>query len=95
MADFARSLRREPTRRELMIFRNGPNIFLAGVLVACLASAPAAAQSKSSSASAATDTASASGYNQPPKYILDVMHAPSPPAPVVSPTHDSILLVSW
>ena len=36
-----------------------------------------------------------SGYNQPPKYVLDVLHAPSPPQPIVSPTHDSILLVSW
>ncbi|HXM41367.1 MAG TPA: prolyl oligopeptidase family serine peptidase, partial [Bryobacteraceae bacterium] len=36
-----------------------------------------------------------SGYNQPPKNILDVMHAPSPPIPAVSPTHDTILLVSW
>ena len=36
-----------------------------------------------------------SGYNLPPKEILDVMRAPSPPMPVVSPTEDSILLVSW
>ena len=36
-----------------------------------------------------------SGYNQPPKEILDVMRAGSPPQPIVSPTHDSILLVSW
>ena len=36
-----------------------------------------------------------SGYNLPPKDILDVMRAPSPPVPVVSPTEDSILLVSW
>jgi len=36
----------------------------------------------------------ASGYNQPPKNILDVMHAPSPPTPKVSPTQDTILLVS-
>ena len=35
------------------------------------------------------------GYNQPPKNILDVMRAPSPPEPAVSPTHDAILLVSW
>jgi dipeptidyl aminopeptidase/acylaminoacyl peptidase len=37
----------------------------------------------------------ASGYNQPPENILDVMHAPSPPYPSVSPTRDAILLVSW
>jgi dipeptidyl aminopeptidase/acylaminoacyl peptidase len=37
----------------------------------------------------------ASGYNQPPKEILDVMRAPSPPAASVSPTQNTILLVSW
>ncbi|MEO8191502.1 MAG: prolyl oligopeptidase family serine peptidase [Acidobacteriota bacterium] len=44
---------------------------------------------------AASATAEPSGYNQPPKYILDVLHAPSPPSPRVNPTHDTILLVSW
>jgi dipeptidyl aminopeptidase/acylaminoacyl peptidase len=37
----------------------------------------------------------ASGYNQPSKEILEVLRAPSPPVPYVSPTHDKILLVSW
>jgi hypothetical protein len=37
----------------------------------------------------------ASGYDKPPKSILDVLHAPSPPRPYVNPTHDTILLVSW
>jgi len=49
-------------------------------------------------ASAATQTAvadSTAGYAQPPKSILDVMLAPSPPIPVVSPTGDRMLLVSW
>jgi dipeptidyl aminopeptidase/acylaminoacyl peptidase len=36
-----------------------------------------------------------SGYDQPPNSILDVMLAPSPPLPVVSPTGDRLLLVSW
>jgi dipeptidyl aminopeptidase/acylaminoacyl peptidase len=36
-----------------------------------------------------------SGYDQPPKNILEVMNAPSPPIPKVSPTNDSMLLVSW
>jgi len=36
-----------------------------------------------------------SGYDKPPKNILEVMHAPSPPIPDVSPTNDRILLVSW
>ena len=35
-----------------------------------------------------------SGYNQPPKEILDVMHAAPLPSPLVSPTHDKILLVA-
>jgi dipeptidyl aminopeptidase/acylaminoacyl peptidase len=37
---------------------------------------------------------SESGYDQPPKNILDVMRAPSPPIPSVSPTKDTILLIS-
>lgn len=61
------------------------NRLLAGTLVACVAYVCMAAQS----------TEGASGYNLPPKNILDVMRAPLPPQPVVSPTHDSILLVSW
>jgi dipeptidyl aminopeptidase/acylaminoacyl peptidase len=60
---------------------------------------PIAAQSTSSSSKATSAAAApvegASGYNQPPKNILDVMHAPSPPVPEVSPTEDTILLVSW
>jgi dipeptidyl aminopeptidase/acylaminoacyl peptidase len=44
---------------------------------------------------AATENESASGYNQPPKNILDVMLAPSLPNPSVNPTRDAILLVSW
>jgi dipeptidyl aminopeptidase/acylaminoacyl peptidase len=56
---------------------------LATALLACAAPAPVAAQPEATS-----------GYNQPPKNILDVMHAPSPPFPEVSPTYDTILLVS-
>jgi dipeptidyl aminopeptidase/acylaminoacyl peptidase len=63
--------------------RNTLNRLFAGVLVVCSASVPLRAQSD------------ASGYNQPPKNILDVMRAPSPPIPIVSPTQDSILLLSW
>ena len=37
----------------------------------------------------------AASYNQPPKAILDVMRAETPPQPSVSPTQDRILLVSW
>ncbi len=35
------------------------------------------------------------GYDRPPQNILDVMHAPSPPVPSLSPTRDTMLLVSW
>lgn len=37
----------------------------------------------------------ASGYDLPPKAILDVLHAPTPPRPYVDPTGAAILLVSW
>ncbi len=36
-----------------------------------------------------------SGYNQPPQNILDVLHAPNPPSPMVDPTSSRIMLVSW
>jgi dipeptidyl aminopeptidase/acylaminoacyl peptidase len=36
-----------------------------------------------------------SGYDKPPQNVLDVLHAPSPPNPYVSPTRDRILLESW
>jgi len=68
-----------------MANRRTLNCLLAGALVACTAYVPMAAQSAEKS----------SGYNQPPKNILDVMRAPLPPQPDVSPTHDAILLVSW
>ncbi|HKI25141.1 MAG TPA: prolyl oligopeptidase family serine peptidase [Candidatus Sulfotelmatobacter sp.] len=72
-------------------------LFLAGALVAGTVWTPMAAQSKSSSAKATSATAAQAEatYDKPPQYILDVMHAPSPPLPLVSPTHDAILLVSW
>ncbi|HYM75433.1 MAG TPA: prolyl oligopeptidase family serine peptidase [Candidatus Dormibacteraeota bacterium] len=82
-----------------MLVRNALNCLLAGALVACATSEPLAAQSASPASkvtsAAAKPAESVSGYNQPPKNILDVMRAPSPPYPQVSPTYDSILLVSW
>jgi len=75
------------------------NCLLAGALVACATSVPMAAQSNPTlmkkASAPATATTSASGYEKPPKNILNVMHAPSPPVPEVSPTQDMILLVSW
>jgi|HubBroStandDraft_6_1064221.scaffolds.fasta_scaffold09901_3 dipeptidyl aminopeptidase/acylaminoacyl peptidase len=81
-----------------MPVRNALHFLLVGALVAC--AAHIAAQSNASfslgvTSAAAIATEGVSGYNQPPKNILDVMHAPSPPVPRVSPTQDSILLVSW
>jgi dipeptidyl aminopeptidase/acylaminoacyl peptidase len=82
-----------------MPVQNALNRLLVGALFACMASLPVAAQSNSSSANAAATPAApseaASGYDLPPKNILDVMLAPSPPRPEVSPTQDAILLVSW
>jgi dipeptidyl aminopeptidase/acylaminoacyl peptidase len=86
-------------RRERMPVRNALNHLLIGVLVVFAASAPLAAQTHSSvlkkTAAASAPAATASGYDKPPKNILDVMQAPSPPVPKVSPTYDTILLVSW
>ena len=63
-------------------------------MLAALAAVSALCASASASA-AATSPPAPSGYSQPPKDILDVMRAPSPPVPSVSPTQDKILLVSW
>ena len=38
--------------------------------------------------------AAAHGYDQPPRNILDVLHAPAPPTAWVSPTRQAMLLVS-
>lgn len=59
--------------------------FLVAALAASLTAASIAAQSAQT----------ASGYDQPPDNILAVMRAPSPPVPRVSPTRDTILLISW
>jgi hypothetical protein len=46
-------------------------------------------------AAQAPGTDQVSGYDLPPKNILDVMQAPLPPTPVISPTRDKALLVVW
>ncbi|HEX4423159.1 MAG TPA: prolyl oligopeptidase family serine peptidase [Kofleriaceae bacterium] len=38
--------------------------------------------------------AAAEGYDKPPRPLLDVLHAPSPPSPYVNPTATAVLLVS-
>ena len=63
--------------------------------VTLLASGVASAALAAPAAAPAPAIAASSGYSQPPKNILDVMRAPSPPMPVLSPTHDRMLLVSW
>ena len=66
------------------------------ILVAALADGTmfvSSAAADNSSVSATTQRES--GYDQPPKNILEVMHAPSLPVPSVSPTKDTLLLVSW
>ncbi len=80
-----------------MPIRNPLNHLLAGALVASAISVSVVAQSHASLLNVAdpAPNETASGYNQPPKNILDVMHAPSPPVPRVSPTQDAILLISW
>jgi len=39
--------------------------------------------------------ARAPGYDLPPQHVLDVLHAPAPARPSLSPTRDNALLVSW
>jgi dipeptidyl aminopeptidase/acylaminoacyl peptidase len=46
-------------------------------------------------AAPAASAAAATGYSQPPAALLDVLRAPSTPSPSVSPTRESMLLVSW
>ena len=69
--------------------------FFSTVLLACLTSAVAPAQSAAPASKPAARSTEGSAYSQPPQNILDVMNAPSPPQPIVSPSHDNILLVSW
>src|SRR5580658_1645938 len=85
-----------------MSVQNASKLLLVGALIASATCAPTAAQTSllneallDVAAATATSSETTSGYNQPPKNILDVMQAPSPPRPRVSPTQDTILLVSW
>ena len=61
-------------------------------LIAALVAGAAAAATSPAAAPAAS---AAHGYDQPPRNILDVLHAPAPPTPSVSPTRQAMLLVSW
>ena len=78
-----------------MRFRGVLNCFFAAALIGCTACVSIAAQSKSSASNVTSAPADgASGYGKPPQYILDVMNASALPVPEVSPTRDTILLVS-
>jgi dipeptidyl aminopeptidase/acylaminoacyl peptidase len=82
-----------------MSIRNTLHCLIVGALVAGVTSVPIAAQSNpylpNAALASAAATEPASGYDKPPKNILDVMHAPPPPVPIVSPTQDAILLLTW
>ncbi|HMA22773.1 MAG TPA: hypothetical protein VKP00_02235, partial [Gemmatimonadaceae bacterium] len=58
-------------------------------------SVPAVEAAATAQPPAKPERVAASGYDKPPQHVLDVLHAPSPPQPYVSPTRDRILLVSW
>ena len=63
-----------------------------------LTSAPSAAPSVLPAASGHAPAAGAeppSHYDKPAQGLLDVLHAPAPAVPFLSPTRDTVLLVSW
>ncbi len=70
-------------------------LFLAVAALCAIPNLVVAAVPAIESSQGAMSPAAASGYNLPPKDVLDVMLAPSPPQPDLSPTHDRMLLVSW
>src|SRR5580704_17468078 len=76
--------------REPMSVLTALNRACLAILAACVLAAPAIPQSSTAAAPDAT-----SGYNKPPQNILDVMLAPAPPMPIMSPTNDTILLLWW
>jgi len=73
-------------------------VFCLGVAALAAFATPGASQARASAQAAASAQVSVqagtSGYDKPPQKILDVLHASSPPRPLVSPTQNTILLVS-
>ncbi len=55
----------------------------------------ASAQALTKNVTPAPAPAAISSYDKPPQAIMDVLHAPTPPTPVMSPTRDSVMLVTW
>lgn len=66
---------------------------LCGLVTATLAVGMTPAANAAPAATTPAANAS-SAYNQPPKEILDVMRAPPPPSPSLSPTRDKLMLVT-
>src|ERR1051325_4834210 len=79
--------------RHLRLLPSARRLLLLAVVVVCAAGHLPA--SSSTTSPPAPVPARASGYDQPPQNVLDVLHAPPPPRPYLSPTRDSVLLVSW
>ncbi len=67
-------------------------VVLAGV-ASCGGRGPGAAPATPAPRSV-TPAVTTSGYDRPPQHVLDVLHAPTPPSPHLSPTRDKILLVT-
>jgi dipeptidyl aminopeptidase/acylaminoacyl peptidase len=71
----------------------GPHLLR--ILVSAAIAAGISTAASAASAPAATPAAAVTSvYNQPPKEILDVMRAPAPPSPSLSPTGDKLMLVT-
>ena len=66
----------------------------APALIAALAASAAAAAPTAGPAKAPSAASAPRGYDQPPKNILDVLHAPEAPGAYLSPTRQSMLLVT-
>jgi dipeptidyl aminopeptidase/acylaminoacyl peptidase len=75
-----------------MLFPSRPGL---GRIALLVSAALVATQTQATPSAPQSASQNVSGYNQPPQNILDVMRAPSPPVPDVSPSEDKLLLVSW
>jgi dipeptidyl aminopeptidase/acylaminoacyl peptidase len=67
---------------------------LSGLVSAALALGMTPTATAASKAATPAAAAPSSAYQQPPKDILDVMRAPPPPSPSLSPTRDRLMLVT-
>jgi dipeptidyl aminopeptidase/acylaminoacyl peptidase len=67
---------------------------LSGLVSATLAVGMTSNAIAASKADAPATASASSAYNQPPREILDVMRAPPPPSPSLSPTRDKLMLVT-